>query len=76
MKFGFDEIPCKEYIPVIRKYIEQYQPNLVICGHVHEARGVDKIGVSQLVNPGPASRGFYAEIGYDGQKFDIMLKSL
>jgi len=22
MKFGFDEIPCKEYIPVIRKYIE------------------------------------------------------
>ncbi|KPJ74129.1 hypothetical protein AMJ52_01840 [candidate division TA06 bacterium DG_78] len=37
----------------LRTYIEKSQPNLVICGHIHEARGVDKIGSTLIINPGP-----------------------
>ncbi|MBW3013249.1 metallophosphoesterase [Candidatus Woesearchaeota archaeon] len=37
----------------LRKFIEKFQPNLAICGHLHENEGKeDKIGKTRLVNPG------------------------
>lgn len=46
----------------IRTFIEQHQPDVVVCGHIHEARGVDTIGNSQVVNCGPAGKGYYVMI--------------
>ncbi|MHC1604906.1 MAG: metallophosphoesterase [Candidatus Methanofastidiosia archaeon] len=46
----------------LRSYIEKYQPILNICGHVHEARGHDLIGRTQIINPGPYYLGYYVEI--------------
>jgi len=46
----------------IRQFIEQRQPLVAICAHVHEARNTDKLGRTLIVNPGPVSRGFAAEI--------------
>ena len=37
----------------IRDCIEKQQPDLVLCGHIHEAIGCDRIGNSLIVNPGP-----------------------
>lgn len=36
----------------VREAIEKYQPLLVLCGHIHESRGVVKIGRTTIVNPG------------------------
>lgn len=36
----------------IREAIERYQPLLGLHGHVHEARGSDKIGRTTVINPG------------------------
>jgi Icc-related predicted phosphoesterase len=49
----------------VREFVEKRQPDLVICGHIHEARGIDTLGKSKMVNCGPAGRGYYAvaEIG-------------
>jgi Icc-related predicted phosphoesterase len=35
---------------------------VVICGHIHEARGIDMIGTTRIVNCGPAGKGEYAGI--------------
>jgi len=58
----------------IRTFIEEVQPLLVITGHIHEGRGVDKIGRSIIVNPGPFRRGDYAIILIDGLEVVITLK--
>ena len=44
----------------LRRFIDQTQPELVICGHIHESRGVEKLGQTTAVNCGPAAAGFYA----------------
>ncbi len=44
----------------VREFIEQYQPVLAISGHMHEAYGLDKLGTTTLINPGPFRNGRYA----------------
>ncbi len=53
--------------------IERYRPRLVVCGHIHEARGVDRMNETLICNPGPASNGFYAEIEIE-EEISISLK--
>ena len=36
----------------VRNFIEETQPLLAICGHVHEGRGSTKLGATVCVNPG------------------------
>jgi Icc-related predicted phosphoesterase len=36
----------------VRRVIEKYQPALALHGHIHEARGVAKIGRTICINPG------------------------
>ncbi|MBA7514175.1 3',5'-cyclic adenosine monophosphate phosphodiesterase CpdA [subsurface metagenome] len=45
----------------IRDFIASFKPDLVICGHIHEARGVDTIGKTLVINPGPFPK-YYAVI--------------
>ena len=52
---------------VIRRIVEQEQPDLVLCGHIHEARGVDEIGRTRIVNPGPVTAGHYVVVTVDGE---------
>jgi len=47
---------------VIRSFIEKVQPILVVTGHIHEGRGIDRIGRSIIVNAGPFRRGNYSII--------------
>jgi Icc-related predicted phosphoesterase len=36
----------------VRRVIEEYQPLLAVTGHIHESRGVTRIGRTVCVNPG------------------------
>ena len=45
---------------VLRRLVEREQPDVVLCGHIHESRGTDLVGESRVVNPGPVSAGHYA----------------
>jgi hypothetical protein len=44
----------------LRDFVEREQPDLVLCGHIHESRGEDVIGTARIANPGPAFAGHYA----------------
>jgi Icc-related predicted phosphoesterase len=63
-----DRLPSGEHVGsvVIRAFIEREQPDLTLCGHIHQARGTDEIGRTQIVNPGPARAGHYALVEVDG----------
>ena len=37
----------------IRQFILDREPDLVLCGHIHESVGDDWLGASRVVNPGP-----------------------
>ena len=44
----------------VRRFVEEKKPLAVFCGHVHEAPGIDWIGETLVINPGPAKKGNYA----------------
>jgi len=52
----------------VRAFIEQRQPLICFTGHIHEGTGIDTIGKTKIVNPGPLSEGHYAyaEVTSDG----------
>jgi Icc-related predicted phosphoesterase len=59
----------------IREFTEKRQPALLVCGHVHEARDIDSIGRTIVVNAGPLSRGHAAEAIID-EKISVRLIEL
>jgi len=50
-----DCLPNGEHVgsKSIRRIIEESRPALCLCGHIHEARGKDKLGETIVVNPSP-----------------------
>jgi putative phosphoesterase len=55
-----DLIPSGDHVgsKSIRRIVEEFQPSLNLCGHIHEAIAIDKIGNTTIVNPGESSQGF------------------
>jgi Icc-related predicted phosphoesterase len=46
----------------IRSFIEKHQPILAISAHIHEARGIDKINTTTVINSGRFPEGYLALI--------------
>jgi Icc-related predicted phosphoesterase len=60
----------------VRAFIERAQPEVCLTGHIHEARGVDTIGRTTIVNPGMLSAGGYVRIVFDGAKLSATLGAI
>lgn len=61
--------------PSLRQFIEQNQPSMVFCGHIHEARGIDYIGDTVVANTGPARHGYCATANFN-KKVEVKLDHL
>lgn len=44
----------------VREFIERHQPDVCLCGHIHESRAEDWIGATHVINPGTLGSGGYA----------------
>jgi Icc-related predicted phosphoesterase len=57
----------------VRAFIEKYRPLLCFCGHIHEGKGIETIGVTKVANPGPCPRGHYvfARVAQEVEEIEI-----
>jgi len=61
----------------IRKWIEEMQPLICFTGHIHEGAGIDAIGNTKVVNPGPFRYGRYASATLiNGEIVDLDIKKI
>jgi len=56
---------------LVKKVIKDLKPILVICGHIHENQGKQKLEKTWIVNPGAACEGKAAIIELDDKKKKI-----
>jgi uncharacterized protein len=62
----------------VRAAIKKYQPVVALHGHIHESRGVQKIGRTLCINPGSdyssgVLRGAVVDLAEDGTCLDFLL---
>lgn len=61
----------------IRDFILQRKPLICFTGHIHEGIGIDTLGSTKIVNPGPASTGNYAVAEIDHNRIkSLQLRNL
>lgn len=49
----------------LRRYVDDFFPDLLICGHIHEDRGKVELGKTTVVNVGEMRQGYAALIELD-----------
>ncbi|SHN60826.1 metallophosphoesterase family protein [Desulfovibrio litoralis] len=57
----------------VKEFIQEYQPALCICGHIHESSGVDRIGKTLIINPGAFASGGYVVFSIKNQEISAEL---
>ena len=60
----------------VRDFIEKYQPQVCLTGHIHEAVGEDIIGNTKILNPGMLASGGYIELVEKEGRLEATLKSV
>lgn len=60
----------------VRTFIEEHKPDVAVCSHIHEGRGVDEIGKTKLVNPGRFPEGYFGLVEIDDSRITTKVISL
>lgn len=55
----------------VREFIMECQPDVCLCGHIHEARAVDRLGRTVIANPGALSAGGYVMLRREGNGLTV-----
>ena len=60
----------------VRNFILEHTPTVAVCAHVQEAKGVDELGKTKLLNPGRFPEGHYGVILIENGKIETKVLSL
>jgi Icc-related predicted phosphoesterase len=61
--------------PAVRAFIERRQPDVAVVGHIHEGRGIDRLGNTIILNAGALRDGGYVIIDDDGSRMTADLRN-
>jgi Icc-related predicted phosphoesterase len=62
--------------PALRSFLDRRGPALCLCGHIHEGVGTDRIGATEVVNPGAFTSRRYAVVHVEGSEVRAELRHL
>jgi Icc-related predicted phosphoesterase len=60
----------------VRNFIEEKKPIVAICAHIHEARGIDEIGKTKIINSGRFPEGYCGLIKIENGKVEAKIVNL
>lgn len=58
----------------VRAFLERHDVDLCLCGHIHEADGLEHVGGTLVVNPGAFCSGRYAVVERGDGKWSAVLR--
>lgn len=61
--------------PAVRAFIERHNPDVAVVGHIHEGRGVDRVGGTLVLNAGALRDGGYVVIDHEGDALRAELRN-
>jgi Icc-related predicted phosphoesterase len=59
----------------VRAFIEARRPHVAVVGHIHEGRGVDRVGDTVVANGGALRDGGYVVVTADAQGLHVELRN-
>jgi hypothetical protein len=62
--------------PAVRAFIERRRPQVAVVGHIHEGRGVERIGDTLVLNAGALRDGGYVIVEDDGTRITAELRNV
>lgn len=73
-----DVIPGDVHVgsTAVREFLEEAQPDICLCGHIHEARAVGRVGRTVVVNPGALAQGGYVLLRSNSGQLSAELRVL
>src|SRR6185295_6275811 len=61
--------------PAVRAFVETHRPHVAVVGHIHEGRGVDRVGDTVVANGGALRDGGYVVVTDDAQGLRVELRN-
>lgn len=61
---------------VVREFIEKNQPQIAVCAHIHESRGVDELGKTKIINTGRFPEGYVGLVEINDSRITTKVSSL
>lgn len=73
-----DSIPSGAHVgsESVRKFIEDKQPQVAICSHIHEGRGTDEIGKTKIINSGRFPEGYCGLVNIENGNVNVKIVNL
>jgi hypothetical protein len=62
--------------PAVRAFIETHAPDVAVVGHIHEGRGVERLGATLVLNAGALRDGGYVVVEDDGHAVAAALRNV
>ncbi len=57
----------------VREFLLSAQPQVCICGHIHEAAGEERLGNTHVLNPGMVADGGYVRLNFENGRLSAVL---